>query len=132
MRAAGVAKRVKLVKVSDDMRHLCALIEGELLQWPEVTTRPMFGFRACYRKGVIFALLPWTRALETPESIAYKLTADGASEREKWMSYETHGPESVRSALALLDQAYGAAGQKRERSKKAKEQSAKTQSRKAR
>jgi hypothetical protein len=132
MRAAGVPKRFKPVKVSDDMRHLSALIEGELLQWPQVTTRPMFGFRACYRKGVIFALLPWTRALETPDSIAYKLTADGAREGEKWMSHETQGPESVRSALALLDQAYGAAGQKRERSKKAKEQSAKTQPGKAR
>jgi len=118
--------------VSDEMRHLCALIEGEVQQWPEVTTRPMFGFRACYRKGVIFALLPETRALETPESIAYKLPADGAREGEKWRSYETHGPESVRSALALLNQAYMAAGQKRERSQKAKAQSGKPQSGKAR
>jgi hypothetical protein len=117
--------RIKPAKLSEEMRHLCALIEGELLQWPEVTTRPMFGFRACYRKGVIFALLPWTRTLETPESIAYKLTADGGREGEKWMSYETHGPESVRSALVVLDQAYLAAGQKRDGSTK-------TQSRKAR
>jgi hypothetical protein len=107
------------------MRHLCALIEGEVLRWPEVTTRPMFGFRAYYRKMVIFALLPETRALETPESIAYKLPADGAREGEKWTSYETHGPEGVRSALALLDQAYIAAGQKRERLQKAKAPSGK-------
>jgi hypothetical protein len=115
-----VSKRVKPVKVSDDMRHLCALIEGELLQWPEVTTRPMFGFRACYRKGAIFALLPWTRALETPESIAYKLTADGVREGENWISYETHGPESARSVLALLDRAYAAAGQQQKRPSKAR------------
>jgi hypothetical protein len=80
---------------------------------------PDVRFHAYYRKMVIFALLPETGVLETPESIAYKLPADGAREGEKWMSYETHGPESVRSALALLDQAYIAAGQKGERSQKA-------------
>ena len=39
-------KRPKLVPVSEEMKHLCALLAQELLQWPDVTVRPMFGLRA--------------------------------------------------------------------------------------
>jgi hypothetical protein len=103
--------------LSDEMRHVCALIDSEISQWRDVTARSMFGFRAYYRKGVIFALLPETRALETPESIAYKLP-EGGPEGKKWISWETHGPETVHAALALLERAYTAAGQKKERPKR--------------
>jgi hypothetical protein len=106
--------KVPMLRASDEMRHVCALIDGEIAQWPEVTVRPMFGFRAYYRRGVIFALLPETRALETPTSIAYKLPAEGA----KWISWETNGPESVRAALALLDRAYTAAEKRKKHAKK--------------
>jgi hypothetical protein len=115
---AGVRKRFGGAKVSDEMRHVCALIDGEIAQWPEVTVRPMFGFRSYYRRGVIFALLPETRALETPNSIAYKLPTDGAREGAKWISWETSGPESVRAVLALLDRAYTAARQQQKHAKK--------------
>jgi hypothetical protein len=108
--------RVRPAVLSDEMRHVCALIDGEISEWPNVTARLMFGFRAYYRKGVIFALLPETRALETPESIAYKLP-EGAREGKKWISWETHGPESVHAALALLERAYTAAGQRKARRK---------------
>jgi hypothetical protein len=117
---AGTRKRFGNAKPSEEMRHLCALIDGEISQWPEVTARSMFGFRAYYRRGVIFALLPETRALETPNSIAYKLENGGAREGEKWIFCETDGPENVRAALAVLDQAYRAAGQRRKRSRKAR------------
>jgi hypothetical protein len=103
--------------LSDEMRHVCALIDGEISQWPDVTARSMFGFRAYYRRRAIFALLPKTRALETPESIACKLP-EGAREGKKWISCETHGPETVHSTLALLERAYTAAGQKKERPKR--------------
>jgi hypothetical protein len=117
MRKAG--KRFGNGKVSDEkMRHVCALIGGEIARWPGVTARSMFGFRAYYRKGVIFALLPETRALETPTSIAYKLETGGAREGEKWISCETNGPESVPAAVVLLHRAYMAAGQQKERAKK--------------
>ncbi|MFL6428909.1 MAG: hypothetical protein ACJ71S_11745 [Acidobacteriaceae bacterium] len=105
-------------KVSDEMRHVCALIDGEMAQWPEVTVRAMFGFRAYYRQGVIFALLPETRALETPTSFAYKLPTDRAPEGAKWISWETDGPESAQAALALLDRAYTAAVQQKKHAKK--------------
>jgi hypothetical protein len=118
MRTGGLPRRVKAVMLSDEMRLVCALIDGEISQWPEVSARPMFGFRGYYRKGAIFALLPETHALETSESIAYKLAAEGTREGEKWISYKIQGPESVHAALAVLDRAYKAAGRKKDRAKK--------------
>jgi hypothetical protein len=38
-----------------------------------VSTRAFFGFTALYRKERIFALLPRTRAMETANSLAFKL-----------------------------------------------------------
>jgi hypothetical protein len=67
---------------------------------------------------VIFALLPETRALETPTSIAYKLETGDAREGEKWISCDTDGPESVRAAVVLLHRAHTAAGQQKKRAKK--------------
>ena len=118
MRTGGLPRRVKAVMLSDEMRLVCALIDGEISQWPGVTARPMFGFRGYFRKGAIFALLPETHALETSKSIAYKLAADGTRQGEKWISYEIEGPESVNAALAVLDRAYLAAGRKKARAKK--------------
>jgi hypothetical protein len=111
-------KRFGNAKPSEEMRHVSALIDGEISQWPEVTARSMFGFRAYYRKGAIFALLPETRALETPNSIAYKLQTGGAREGAMWIFCETDGPDSVRRALTLLDRAYRTAGRKKKQSKK--------------
>src|SRR5437016_11851754 len=68
-----MAARPKLVRVSEEMRQLCALIERELLQWPNVTVRPMFGMRAFYRRAAIFAALPDKRAMRSPRAISYKL-----------------------------------------------------------
>ncbi len=39
------------------MKRLSALLAEELGNWPGVTMQPMFGLRAVYRKGVIFAML---------------------------------------------------------------------------
>jgi hypothetical protein len=113
----GMRSRTGKAPLSDEMRHVCHLIGGEISQWPDVTARSMFGFRAYYRKGVIFALLPETRALETPTSIAYKL-AGNVREGERWVSCETEGPKSVRAAVVLLQRAHMAAGQKKKRAKK--------------
>ena len=57
------------------MRHVVASIGAEVATWPEVTTRPMFGIRAVYRKGIVFAMLPEKRSLEVADSIAYKDSA---------------------------------------------------------
>ncbi len=93
------------------MRHISALLAQELLQWPEVSARPMFGLRAFYRGTVIFALLPEKRALETPHAIAYKLrpTASAKKEGAKWRAFELENEQDIAMALAVLEKAYRAA-----------------------
>ena len=89
------------------MRHLCALLGQELLRWPDVAARPMFGLRAFYRGTVVFAMLPDKRALESPTAIAYKLP-DGLRRREgeKWRLCELQDERDIDTALAYLHTAY--------------------------
>jgi hypothetical protein len=84
------------------MKHIAAMLEEEMLGWPNVSVRPMFGMRALYRGGAIFAMLPDKRALESANAIAYKLP-DGA---EKWQLFEVEDERELSRALGCLDKAY--------------------------
>ena len=86
---------------------MSALIGQELLQWPGVSARPMFGLRAFYRGAVVFALIPDKRALESPQAIAYKLP-DASQRREgpKWQLFELEEERDVGEALGCLNKAY--------------------------
>jgi len=88
--------RPKLPPVSEEVRHLCALLAQEVLAWPGVTSKLMFGFRALYRDGVVFAMLPDKRSLEVADSLAYK---DGA----EWKSFAV---KDASAALKVLEKAY--------------------------
>ena len=105
-----MTKRPKLAPVSEEMRHTSALLEQELLGWPGVSVRPMFGMRALYRGAAIFAMLPDKRALENPNAIACKL-AGGTEKREgaKWHLVELKNERDLKAALACLDKAYRSA-----------------------
>jgi hypothetical protein len=94
-----MTRRIKLPRPSEEMRYWCALLAEEMLSWPEVSARPMFGMRAFYRKKAIFALLPDKRALENPSAIGFK-------EGGKWKSFEMAGEEGIGAALAVLGKAY--------------------------
>ena len=99
-------KRPKLTPLSGEMKRISALLEEELLEWPDVTARAMFGLRAFYRGAVIFAMLPQKRALESPNAIAYKLAADGREQGKNWRLFELEDGRDIRKALALLERAY--------------------------
>ncbi|HVO97596.1 MAG TPA: hypothetical protein VMT15_05990 [Bryobacteraceae bacterium] len=79
------------------MKRLAALLAEEISAWPDLTTRSMFGLRAVYRKGVVFAMLPEKRSLEVADSIAYK---DG-----DWKAFEMKDGQ-VAAALRILQKAY--------------------------
>ena len=51
----------KLLPVSEETRRWSALLESELLSWPGVIAKRMFGLRALYRGKRIFAALPNSR-----------------------------------------------------------------------
>jgi hypothetical protein len=63
---------------SEEMKAWAAALAGELTTWPQVQSRVFFGFTALYRKDNIFALLPRTRALDPPHSVAFKLESVGS------------------------------------------------------
>lgn len=100
-------ERPALRVVSHEMRELCSLIGEEMLRWPGVSTRPMFGMRAFYRGDHVFAMLPDKRALRSSDAIAYKLaTGKEKREGEKWKFFAISDAAQISAALAVLDEAY--------------------------
>jgi hypothetical protein len=110
MAKSVASKRPRLVLIPEETKHICLLLARELLRWPDVSARSMFGLRAFYRGAVVFAMLPDKRALESPKAIAYKLP-DVARRREgeKWQLFELKNEHDIDHALALLDKAYSRA-----------------------
>lgn len=102
MPRANKGKRPQLPPVSEEMRRSFALLAEELSTWPGVSTKLMFGFRAVYREGAVFAMLPDKRSLEVRDAIAYK---DGG----KWLAFEVKNEEGIGGALAILEKAYATA-----------------------
>ena len=117
------SKWPKLLPVSDEMKEWAALVEGELLGWPGVKSRPMFGMIGFYVGAHIFAAVPRTRALGTSRSVIFKfarlsgallkrLKKDPRVDAEKeepgqgWYSFEIRSPEEIRDALRWLGEAY--------------------------
>ena len=69
------AYRPKFARPSEEMRRLFSLLGEELLTYPDVTTRPMFGLTGFYRRGIIFAALPRTRAIGAANEFIFKMNA---------------------------------------------------------
>lgn len=128
-------KRPKLLRISEEMKQWSAMLQQELNAWPGVKSRPMFGFMGFYRQNRIFAGLPKTRALNTPNSIILKfdpMPANLVSRAQKesrisfakeapgarWYSFELNSTEDLRDALWWLNQACLGTRKKNSRSAK--------------
>ena len=114
--------RPRMPRIADEMKRWSAMLDEELKRWPDVDSRPMFGMLGVYRKTRIFAALPATRAIGTPNSIIFKidpmppellsrLTADPRAESDRgpgrrWRAFEIHSEVDLRDALWWLNQAY--------------------------
>jgi hypothetical protein len=112
-------------KVSEEMKAWAAALAGELATWPQVQSRVFFGFTAIYRKKQIFALLPRTRALEPPNSVAFKLESAGQRvgarsrrdsrigttqmQKARWFTFAMSTEADLRDALEWLLRAHEAA-----------------------
>src|SRR5437899_11721041 len=66
--------RPKMPPISEEMKQSSAMLRQELSGWPQVTSRPMFGMLGFYRRKKIFAALPVSRAIETPNSFIFKFS----------------------------------------------------------
>ena len=76
-------KRPKLPAISEEMKAWSAGLANEVAGWPQVHEEPFFGFLALYRTERIFGLLPRSRGMETPNSLAFKLEAPSAAVRAR-------------------------------------------------
>ena len=108
------------------MKGWSSALAGEMQTWPQVRSRAFFGFTALYRRDKIFALLPRTRALDTPNSVAFKLESPtkrmlarvqrdprlGFADLQKtrWFTFEVADDKDLRAALDWFGQAYDRAG----------------------
>ena len=100
-------KRPKLVPPSEETKHIAALLERELMQWPDVSVRPMFGMHAVYHGATIFAALPDKRAMGSPRAITYKLPPAARYRQEQvWQVFEVESVNDIGRALELLERAY--------------------------
>src|SRR5260370_8418263 len=68
-----VRERPKMPPISEEMKQWSAMLKTELIGWPQVAYRPMFGMSGMYRRKKIFAALPVTRGFDTPNSIIFNL-----------------------------------------------------------
>lgn len=115
--------RLAMVRISDAMKEWSSALSEELLTWASVTSRPMFGMNAFYRKGAIFAALPRTRCFQTPQSVAFRLphktprlaTMLKSDSRianplreAKWITFEVASDSDLAGALQWFDVAYRA------------------------
>lgn len=111
-------------KLSPEMQRWSAMLRDELLQWPGITTKPMFGFTGFYRGKAIFAAVPKSRALGSPSSVIFKLPEgskwrkDAAQDSRvdsedmqthKWFQFEIGSEGDLRDALVWFERAFQSA-----------------------
>jgi hypothetical protein len=116
--------RPKLLPISEGMRHWCALLDSELLSWPGVIAKTMFGFRAFYRRKSIFAAIPHTRGFGPASSILLKMKtmppallqraeSDGRivtnTPGNGWFSFTLSSDTDLHDALGWLNHSYESA-----------------------
>src|SRR5690349_24029632 len=65
-------ERPKMPPISEEMKQWSAMLKAELLGWPQVSSKPMFGMAGMYRRKKIFAALPVTRGFNTPSSVIFR------------------------------------------------------------
>ncbi len=103
----------RLRKIDTEMRRWCALLEEEVVTWPQVNTKLMFGMVALYRGKNIFAAVPRTRAAETERSVLIKLPGVLAKRLKRasgpgagWIAFEINSERDIAEALQRLEEAY--------------------------
>jgi len=117
--------RVKLPPVSEQMKAWSAALAAEVADWPHVSARSFFGFTALYRGDKMFAALPRTRAMGTPNSLVFKLVettvgdrarmekdpriGDMQMQKARWFTFELASDGDLHDALDWIGRAYDAA-----------------------
>jgi len=69
-------KRIRMKTISEPMRAWTEALRREVESWPGVTVKSAFGMLMVYRKGVVFAALPRTRALFEDDAVLLKFNRE--------------------------------------------------------
>jgi hypothetical protein len=116
--------RPKLLPIAEEARRWSALLESELLSWPGVFAKRMFGFRALYRGKRIFAALPHSRGFGPDASILLKFNPmppallkraesdtrlHTNSPGKGWLSFTLSSDTDLHDALGWLNHSYESA-----------------------
>jgi hypothetical protein len=124
IRKKPAAPRPKLLPVTEEARRWSALLESEILSWPGVIAKRMFGLRALYRGKRIFAALPSSRGFgpdapillkfdPMPPSVMKRVESDirirTNSPGKGWFSFTLASDTDLHDALEWLNQAYESA-----------------------
>ena len=106
-------ERPKLLRIGEEMRRWCALLEDEISAWPNVASRSMFGMTAFYRGPQIFAAVPRTRAPRTERSVLIKLPGfthkrltAGSGPGAGWVTFALEVEGDISEALKWIGKAY--------------------------
>ena len=110
--------RPKMPPISEEMKQWSAMLKTEVMGWPQISTKPMFGMIGLYRGKKIFGGLPVTRGFDTPNSVIFRfdpmpqeleqraLNDERISTGKRWFSFDLRSTEDLRAALWWLNQAY--------------------------
>ena len=69
-------RRIRMKAVSEAAGAWAEALKREIETWPGVTLKSAFGMTMVYRKGVVFAALPRTRALFEDDAILLKFNRE--------------------------------------------------------
>jgi hypothetical protein len=110
------------------MKAWSAALADEISTWPKASARSFFGFTALYRGDLMFAAVPRTRALQTPNTLAFKIENVSTALRARlkkdsrvgsmsmrnarWFTFEISSDSDLHAALDWMGLAYEAARRK--------------------
>jgi hypothetical protein len=122
--------RRKMVKAPEEVQRWSALLSEEIVSWPEVRAKHMFGFLAYYRGDVLFGILPRTRGFDSgrlvilkfdpmPPKLFHRAERDPRLgtwtrfPRKGWFTFELTSEDDLRDALWWLQHACSCANKTR-------------------
>jgi hypothetical protein len=88
-------KRPKLVRPSEETKQIAALLERELMQWPDVSVRPMFGMHAVYHGAAIFEEAPLYEEAIRRGAVIALAKVDERMEPEAVATMGQHGARDI-------------------------------------
>ena len=115
-----------MFRASEEAREWSAMLRQELLSWPGVRTRAMFGMLGFYRGSKIFACLPTTRTLgwssnsfifkfhQASSLLEKRISDDSNLRRSKagalgWTAFDLNSGDQIPELLRWFQLAYARA-----------------------